>query len=219
MWSLSFIFPQVTIIIIRAVRAQGVNARMILADVICLVWALRLSLHIWIRHKSEDYRYKEMREGWESKGCQPFGYHIRAYCYVYLMQGFFSVINASSLYFINLWSKGSDNALQVTDYVGAAIWLIGFVIEWLSDHQLTVHLARKKKPGEGKFIKTGLWRYSRHPNYFGEAVMWYGVALIACSMQYGWITIYSAIFINLLIRFLSGVPFPEEKYKNNPEWQ
>ena len=70
-----------------------------------------------------------------------------------------------------------------------------------------------------KFIKTGLWRYSRHPNYFGEAVMWYGISLIACSMTYGWITIYSAVFINLLIRFVSGVPFPEEKYKDNTEWQ
>ena len=80
-------------------------------------------------------------------------------------------------------------------------------------------MAKKRQPGEGKFIKTGLWRYSRHPNYFGETVMWYGIALIACSMEYGWITIYSAIFINVLIRFVSGVPFPEEKYKNNPEWQ
>ena len=93
------------------------------------------------------------------------------------------------------------------------------MIEVCSDHQLTVHLARPRVPGQGKFINTGLWRYSRHPNYFGEAVMWYGIAIIACSMKLGWVTIYSAIFINLMLRYVSGVPFPEEKYKDNAEWQ
>jgi steroid 5-alpha reductase family enzyme len=64
-----------------------------------------------------------------------------------------------------------------------------------------------------------LWRYTRHPNYFGESVLWYGIAIIAFSLEFGWVTIYSAIFINLLIRYVSGVPLLEEKYQNNPEFQ
>lgn len=178
MWSLSFCFPQITIWILRLVNGYGLNLRMIIITALAIVWALRLSLHIGIRHTSEDYRYKEMRENWTAEGC----YYLKAFGYVYMLQGLFSVINASSLYYVNLWSIKEDNTLFVTDYIGIAIWVIGFIIEWLSDQQLTWHLARKKQPGEGKFIKTGLWRYSRHPNYFGEVVMWYGIALIACSM-------------------------------------
>jgi steroid 5-alpha reductase family enzyme len=63
-----------------------------------------------------------------------------------------------------------------------------------------------------------LWRYSRHPNYFGEAVMWWGLYIIACGLEYGWILFYSPLFITLIIRFVSGVPFPEKKYKDNTEW-
>jgi steroid 5-alpha reductase family enzyme len=68
-------------------------------------------------------------------------------------------------------------------------------------------------------LKTGLWRYSRHPNYFGEALLWWGIFIIACGIEYGWITIFSPVIITLSLRFLSGVPFPENKYKDNPEWQ
>jgi steroid 5-alpha reductase family enzyme len=60
-------------------------------------------------------------------------------------------------------------------------------------------------------LSTGLWRYSRHPNYFGEAVLWWGISVIACSIEYGWITLYSALFITLLIRYVSGVPLLEKK--------
>jgi len=83
---------------------------------------------------------------------------------------------------------------------------------------LAQHLTNPQ-PGAGKFIRTGLWRYSRHPNYFGEAVMWWGIWIIACGISYGWVTVFSAIFITALIRFVSGVPFPEKKYAENEEWK
>jgi steroid 5-alpha reductase family enzyme len=79
-------------------------------------------------------------------------------------------------------------------------------------------LSKPKKSDDSKFLKSGLWRYSRHPNYFGEAMMWWGIWLIACGMEGGWRFFYSALFITLIIRFLSGVPFPERKYANNSEW-
>ena len=88
----------------------------------------------------------------------------------------------------------------------------------ISDSQLATHL-KNPKPGSGKFIKTGLWRYSRHPNYFGECLMWWGIWIISCSIDYGYTTIFSCVAITLLIRFLSGVPFPEKKYKENVEWK
>lgn len=102
--------------------------------------------------------------------------------------------------------------------VGLLIWELGFWIELRADKQLTDHLATPK-PGAGKFLKSGLWRYSRHPNYFGEAIMWLGIYLISCEIQGGYKTIFSCIFITLLLRFVTGVPFPEAKYAKNPEWQ
>jgi len=82
--------------------------------------------------------------------------------------------------------------------------------------QLSYHI--KNPENRGKIIKTGLWRYSRHPNYFGEVVVWWGVYLIACSIKWGWVTFYSALGITLLIRFVSGVPFLEKKYADRPDF-
>jgi len=76
-----------------------------------------------------------------------------------------------------------------------------------------------RTPGKPKFIAWGLWRYTRHPNYFGEAVLWWGIWLIACAVEWGWATVYAPLFITLLIRFVSGVPLLENKYKDNPEFQ
>ena len=82
---------------------------------------------------------------------------------------------------------------------------------------MKMHLA-DKTPGKSKFIKWGLWRYTRHPNYFGEAVLWWGIWLIACSIDWGWVTVFAPLFISILVRFVSGVPLLEEKYKDNPEF-
>lgn len=68
-------------------------------------------------------------------------------------------------------------------------------------------------------MKEGLWAYSRHPNYFGEALVWWGIFIIACGLQYGWLTIFSPIFITYSLMNVTGVPFIEEKYKDNEEWQ
>ena len=123
-------------------------------------------------------------------------------------------MNSAALYTAIYSSK---EILVWTDYVGATVWLFGFLFEAIGDHQLTVHLA-DKTPGKKKFIMWGLWRYTRHPNYFGEAVLWWGVWIIACSIKWGWVTFYAPLFISLLVRYVSGVPLLEAKYKDNPEF-
>lgn len=111
------------------------------------------------------------------------------------------------------------NEIFVTDIIGLSVWIIGFLIEVIADAQLSSHLANPA-PGSGKFVKFGLWRYSRHPNYFGEAVMWWGIWIIACGLQSGWwITLYSCFSMTLALRYVTGVPFVEKKYKDHPEWQ
>jgi len=168
-----------------------------------------------------------MRERWTEQGVCV--YYAKAFGFIYGMQGLFSLVNNCSVLFVNIWSAAfyidtesfkvrTDNTLTFLDILGLIIFLTGFLIEVMSDRQLANHLANPK-PGTGKFIKSGLWRYSRHPNYFGEAVIWWGIYLIACNVSYGWATFFAPLFINFLLRFVSGVPFPEKKYKNNPEWQ
>ena len=73
-------------------------------------------------------------------------------------------------------------------------------------------------PTKGKFCKKGFWRYSRHPNYFGEAVLWFGLYIIGCSEEGGWKNFYSPLLIFLLVRYVSGVPILEKKQRNHPEF-
>jgi steroid 5-alpha reductase family enzyme len=217
MWSLSFCIPNVVIMILRACSEDPdakITVRMLMGSIPVFFWGIRLSSYIWIRHTREDYRYQQMREDWDEGG--KCSYYVKSFVYVYLMQGIFSLVNNASALYINLYSKGDE--IYYTDFIGIAIWFIGFAIEVLADSQLASHL-KNPLPGTGKFIKSGLWRYSRHPNYFGEALLWWGIWVIACGIDLGWVTIFAPLFITLLIRFVSGVPFPEKKYENNTEWR
>ena len=76
-----------------------------------------------------------------------------------------------------------------------------------------------RNPDKGMFCKRGLWRYSRHPNYFGEALLWYGIWLIACSIKWGWASFFSPLMLSLLVRFVTGVPLLEERHKDNEEFK
>lgn len=100
--------------------------------------------------------------------------------------------------------------------IGAIIWLFGFGFEVIADWQKRQF--RSKPQNDGKFINTGLWAYSRHPNYFGEIVLWVGVALIALPVLQGWqyITLISPIFVYILLTRISGVPMLEAKA--NKKW-
>lgn len=117
------------------------------------------------------------------------------------------IVNSSGL-FITIYSTDEFFFLDV---IGAVVWLAGFLIETIADAQL--YIFKKKQENQGRVMTEGLWKYSRHPNYFGESVMWWGIFLIACSIDYGWATFYSALIITLSLRFLSGIPILEKKYE------
>jgi steroid 5-alpha reductase family enzyme len=185
----------------------------ILTAVLVTIWGVRLAWHIGVRHTQEDYRYVDMRKRWTEEG----GYYLKAFVYVFMLQGVFSlIVNSASLYVVIF--TGSTE-MGWTAWLGAAIWAFGFIFECIGDHQLKVHLA-DKRPEKRKFIDWGLWRYTRHPNYFGEAMLWWGIWLIACGVgEWGWVTIYAPLFIGLLVRFVSGVPLLEKKYEERLDWK
>ena len=154
-----------------------------------------------------------MRKRWNEKG--KCNFYFRTFTFIFTMQAFFSLIVNSSALFVSIWSPKEFFFL---DAVGAGVWLFGFLFETIGDYQLT-QFRNNPDPNKGRVIKSGLWRYTRHPNYFGEVVAWWGIFIIACSIKWGWITFYAPLFITLLIRFVSGVPLLEEKQKQKPEFK
>jgi steroid 5-alpha reductase family enzyme len=95
--------------------------------------------------------------------------------------------------------------------------LCGYYWEAVSDQQLFNF--RRNPLNKGKILKTGLWHYSRHPNYFGESVMWIGIAFLALSISFGWTAFIAPLTITFLLRFVTGVPLLENAMKDNPEYQ
>jgi len=205
-WGVGFVLLCVTALF----YVDYVSGRGILAFVLVAVWGLRLSLHIGLRNrgKAEDPRYQNWRKAW--------GRHatLRAYFQIFLLQGILSVIilvpatyTLAHPYSGSIWLAGA----------GIAVWLTGFVFEAVGDLQLARF--KRNRSNSGRIITTGLWRYTRHPNYFGEVVLWWGLYLIACSIPGGWVTFWGPFAITILMLFVSGIPLIEKRYENNAEFK
>jgi steroid 5-alpha reductase family enzyme len=166
-----------------------------------LIWAIRLSTHIGARHKKseEDYRYKQWRTDWGK------WFYARSLGQVYLLQTYLAVI--VSLPVLIIINQPSDIPVWLIVF-GVWVWSFGFIIEAVSDKQLKDFI-KTKKPGE--IIQTGFWKYSRHPNYFGEITQWWGIFIIALGVPYGWITIIGPLTITFLITKVSGIPLLEKR--------
>ncbi|QSB06410.1 DUF1295 domain-containing protein [Natronoglycomyces albus] len=174
-----------------------------------IVWGLRLATHIaWrSRGKPEDPRYEEMLS--KAKGNR----NVYALRWVYVLQG-------SLVWFIS-WP------VQVAQYaaapplallwLGVAIWLLGFVFESVGDYQLA---AFKNNPAnKGKVLQSGLWRYTRHPNYFGDACVWWGLFVMACGSWVGAATIVAPLTMTYFLAAKTGKPLMEEHLsRTRPEY-
>jgi steroid 5-alpha reductase family enzyme len=175
-----------------------------------LIWAVRLSSSIlrrFLRSSEEDARYKDMRKTW--KGSQS----INAFLRIFLVQGILATIVSLSVIAVN---TSGTHELSVWAYVGAGVWLLGFIFEAVGDKQLRNHLADPEN--KGKLMTSGLWRYTRHPNYFGEATQWWGIFFISISVPYGWLTILAPLTITVLLLFVSGVPLTEKRFEGRQGW-
>ena len=183
--------------------------RGMLVGVLVSIWGLRLAWHIHRRNKgkAEDYRYLAWRKEWGK------WFYIRSYFQVYLLQGLFLFLIVSPVLLIN---KNAGPSLVLLDFLGVAVWLVGFYFEALGDAQLARFI--KNPENKGKLIESGLWAYTRHPNYFGEVVQWWGIWLIALSVPQGWLGIVGPTTITFLILKVSGIPMLEKKMEGNPEF-
>jgi steroid 5-alpha reductase family enzyme len=190
-------------------EATGWDVRKLVVSLLVLLWGIRLAMHILLRNrgKGEDFRYRNWRETWKN-------FVLRSYFQIYMLQGLFMLVISAPVWFVNSMPNAP---LTPWDNAGLIVFGIGFFFEVIGDMQLTQF---KKDPGnKGKIITTGLWSITRHPNYFGEALVWWGIALYAVSLPYGWVTLISPVMLTLLLRFVSGVPMLEKKYRDRPDWE
>lgn len=189
---------------------QPLHPILIVCFVLIAIWGIRLSIFIYLRNKnkSEDFRYLKWRKEWGNR------FYIRSYLQVFLLQAFFLLLVVSPVLSI---VAIPDSSVSVFTLVGGIIWLIGFYWQSLGDYQLS-HFIRDRKNSE-EILCTGLWRYSRHPNYFGEVMMWWGIYVIVLPLSGTLFFIFGPITITLLIRYVSGVPMLERRYEGNVKYQ
>lgn len=173
-----------------------------------LLWSLRLSLHIYSRNKNktEDYRYKAWREAWGK------WFYIRSYLQVFLLQGVLMTLISFPVIAINTYAQ----ELAWFHLVGVAVFLIGLFFESVGDWQLKQFIA--KPENKGRIMQTGLWQYTRHPNYFGEVTLWWGVWIMSLGTLVGLWMVVGPLTITILILGVSGVPMLERKMRENPDF-
>ncbi|MBL0131878.1 MAG: DUF1295 domain-containing protein [Chitinophagaceae bacterium] len=178
--------------------------------ILVLVWGLRLSAHIYLRNKNkkEDFRYAAWRKEWGKT------FYWRSYLQIFLLQGLFLIVILSPVIHAAL---APPRQWDVFTWIGLCCWLVGFYFQAIGDWQLVVFTRQKKIPGA--IMQTGLWKYSRHPNYFGEIVMWWSIFIITVPLDNSFLFIISPAFITLLLVFVSGIPMLEKKYAGNTAFE
>lgn len=204
-WGLGFVLLAWT----SALLSGDPGTRAVIANTLVSIWGIRLAWHIHARNhgRPEDYRYLQWRREWGR------WMYLRSYFQVFMLQGVLLFIVALPVVLINN-AKRSD--LGWLDVVGVGIWLLGFFFEAVGDAQLARFI--KDPANRGKVMQSGLWAYTRHPNYFGEVTQWWGLWVMALSASNGWIGLIGPITITVLILKVSGIPMLEKKLAEKPEF-
>jgi steroid 5-alpha reductase family enzyme len=175
-----------------------------------LVWGLRLAVHVFRRNwgRPEDFRYAAMRRRWGRAAPR------KAFFFIYMLQGLIMLVVSLP---ITVASASPARPLAVLDVVGAIVFAGGLLVEAVADAQLAAHVRRPEN--KGRLMTRGLWAVSRHPNYFGESLLWWGIGLMALPSRHGLPALLGPLVITLLLLFVSGVPLLEKKYGGRPDWE
>ncbi|MEM7344279.1 MAG: DUF1295 domain-containing protein [Chloroflexota bacterium] len=185
---------------------EGALPRKWLITGLATVWGGRLALYLLWRNwgEEEDWRYQSFRRAGGER------WWLRSLVTVFGLQGTVMWIVSAPLLVAQL--SPTPAALTWLDYLGVIVWGIGFFFEAVGDWQLARFKANPAN--QGKLLTDGLWRYTRHPNYFGDAVQWWGFFLIAASVPFGYLTIICPIIMTFLLMRVSGVVLTERRLKS-----
>ncbi len=197
----------VVLVWLYALLSDGFEGRRILITALVTVWGLRLSGYILVRNwgHPEDYRYQNFRQKYG-----PERYWWFSYFQVFLLQGTIMWLISATLLAAAYYAK--PDALTALDVLGAMLWTIGFFFEAVGDAHLR-HF--KRHPGNrGNVLDAGVWSYTRHPNYFGDAAQWWAYGLIALSTGLRSApTLLGPLFMTFLLLRVSGVALLEKNLK------
>jgi steroid 5-alpha reductase family enzyme len=195
LWSLMFLL----VALVYGAMDGNSGPREFLIPVLVAIWALRLSAYItWRNHgQPEDYRYQEIRANNEP------GFRYKSFYIVFLLQAVLAWVISLPL----AAAISGQSAIGLLDYAGCALIVIGVLFEAVGDMQLSRF---RRDPGnDGKVLDKGLWRYTRHPNYFGNFTLWWGFYLVALSAG-AWWTVISPLLMTFLLLKVSGVALLEK---------
>lgn len=175
------------------------DSRNLLIGMLIIIWAIRLGSFLYrrVRQVGKDDRFDDLK------------HNFLAFFMVWTLSGLWVFLTAAAA--LAAITSTDSKPWGLVGYVGVGVWLIGFSIEVLADTQKSRF--RKDPSNAGRFISEGIWSWSRHPNYFGEIVLWSGIAVIAYPALSGWqyVTLISPIFVFFLLVRVSGIPMLEAK--------
>lgn len=200
-----------TVVAVGVLAVGNWEPRSLIIAALIGAWALRLGpfLFLRVRRSGGDRRFDAMKA------------HLPSFLMTWTLQGLWVLLTASAG--LAAITTRHPEPVEWIAFAGVAVWLLGFAIEVVADAQKS---AFKKDPAnEGRFITTGLWAWSRHPNYFGEIVLWTGIAIIALPALSGWqwLTLISPVFVFVLLTRISGIPTLDRRAKrrwgNDPGYQ
>ncbi len=187
------------------------SARQWAATALVTLWGVRLARHVARRNfrpgQREDRRYAAWRQQWGRWA------PVRSVVQVFVLQGLFMLVIAAPL----LAAGTGPGRLRASDAAGMALWLAGFLFEVVGDRQLARF--RADPANRGRLMDRGLWSWSRHPNYFGEALMWWGLGLLAVGVPGGWAALAGPAVLTWLLTCVSGIPLLEGPRAGDPEWE
>jgi len=191
-WGIGFIILSLFCLVLNPTLKQ------LITFILIFIWGFRLSNHIYKRNKNkpEDYRYEQFKKN--------------SYIKVFMTQGFLLIL----ISFSYIFSQSKFNWFNI---LGIFVWIFGFAFESIADAQLKKFISDAKN--KGKIMQSGLWAYSRHPNYFGESCLWWGIWLLNLNFSQNWWSIIGPITITYLITQVSGIPLLENKMSQNPEFK
>ena len=197
-WGLGFVIVNA----FYAFMSSQINIREILILSLVSIWGLRLAIYLALRNigKGEDFRYQEFRRNYGPKR-----YWWFSFFQTFLLQGILIMI--ISLPLLGVHSSASTGDLNALDYLGITVWLIGFAFEAGGDFQLACF--KRDVTNKGKVLNTGFWKYTRHPNYFGDSAVWWAYAIFSIAAGSYW-QIIGSVIMTLLIVKVSGVALLEK---------
>jgi len=186
--------------------SDGNSSRKILLMVLVTVWGLRLSMYLTWRNsgKGEDFRYREFRQKYGENR-----YWWISFFQTFLLQGILMWLISAPL--LGAQFYGNERSLGITDYAGIIFWTIGIIFEAGGDFQLASFKANPAN--KGKVLDKGFWRYTRHPNYFGDSAVWWGYGLL-CLSAGSYLPALGSVLMTLLIIKVSGVALLEKSLQD-----